>query len=198
MLFLWSQLVKVHLTQNMIAMNDPHFCEYILRIGNREEQIITENWITIPENMIIPFTDIAILTAKNEHVNKINEIIINEFAGEHVEYYSFDSLIKSHENTLVNTDFLNDLSRLPPHKLILKENCPIILLQNLDHSSGLSNGSRLICKKFSKNVIDSEIITRNYKGTRILLPRISLQSQKYENFHFNLLENNFQFDYVLQ
>ncbi|PKA56688.1 ATP-dependent DNA helicase PIF1 [Apostasia shenzhenica] len=213
MSFLWPHLTKLHLTRNMRAINDPDFSEYLLRIGNGEENTIKQNWITIPKKMLVPynqteeasikdlifeiysdtsysneyyFVDVAILTAKNEYVEKINNMIIDQFPGQQFDYYSFDSLVGSQENMLINTDFLNDLSpaTLLPHKLTLKENCPVMLLRNLDPSSGLSNGSRLICKKFSKNVIDAEIVTGNFKGTRILLPRIPLQSPEESKIPF--------------
>ncbi|PKA47985.1 ATP-dependent DNA helicase PIF1 [Apostasia shenzhenica] len=206
-------VIQIALNSHKRAINDPDFSEYLLRIGNGEENTIKQNWITIPKKILVPynqaeeasirdlifeiysdtsysnenyFVDVAILTSKNEYVEKINNMIIDQFPGQQYDYYSFDSLVGSQENTLINADFLNDLSpaTLPPHKLTLKENCPVMLLRNLDPSSRLSNGSRLICTKFSKNVIDAEIVTGNFKGTRILLPRIPLQSPEESKIPF--------------
>ncbi|PKA48924.1 ATP-dependent DNA helicase PIF1 [Apostasia shenzhenica] len=158
------------------------------------KNLISEVYINSHENIVLQnFVDTAILATKNEYVDKINDIIIDEFPGEVKEYYSFDSLITSHENVLCNTDFLNDLSPvgLPPHKLILKQNCPVMLLRNLDPSSGLSNGSRLICKRFYNNLIDAQIITENHKGTHILLPRIPLQSPEESKLPFQFIRKQF-------
>ncbi|PKA51251.1 ATP-dependent DNA helicase PIF1 [Apostasia shenzhenica] len=221
MSFLWPYLRKMHLTRNMRAIKDPEYSEYVLKIENEEETTIRENWITLPDKLITSynqseddsiqnlisdiytdnsdviglhnFADMAILAAKNEYVDKINNMIIDKFPGEQKEYYSFDSILESQDNMLLNTDFLNDLSPsgLPPHKLILKENCPVILPRNLDPASGLSNGSRLICKKFDKNVIEAEIITGNQKGKHVLLPRIPLQSSEVSKLPFKFIKEQF-------
>ena len=64
-----------------------------------------------------------------------------------IEYISFDETINPNYQAKY-VDLLNTLapSGLPPHRLILKLNLPIILLQNLDPAEGLCNGTRLICK----------------------------------------------------
>ncbi|KAL6865420.1 hypothetical protein ACP4OV_016571 [Aristida adscensionis] len=103
----------------------------------------------------------AILSTRNEYVDKLNEILIDRFPGEEKVYYSFDSVVDDPHNHYPS-EFLNSLTPngLPPHVLHLKINCPIILLRNLDPSNGLCNGTRLIVKAFQKNVIDAEIIPR--------------------------------------
>ena len=55
---------------------------------------------------------------------------------------------------------------------MLKENCPIILLRNINPSEGLCNGTRLICYRFSPNLIDAQIVSGHYRGKRVFLPRI--------------------------
>ncbi|XP_074315741.1 uncharacterized protein LOC141651951 [Silene latifolia] len=103
------------------------------------------------------------------------------------EYRSFDEAVDI-TTEQYPIEFLNTLhpSGLPPHCLVLKVNSPIILLRNLDPTSGLCNGTRLICKAFSRNVIDAEIFVGHHKGERVFIPRIPLQpspSDKYP-FHF--------------
>ena len=46
---------------------------------------------------------------------------------------------------LYGPELLNSIncSGLPPHKLILKVGVPVMLLRNIDQSSGLCNGTRL-------------------------------------------------------
>ena len=55
---------------------------------------------------------------------------------------------------------------------MLKENCPIILLRNINPSEGLCNGTRLISPRFSPNLIDAEIVNGHYRKKRVFLPRI--------------------------
>ncbi|KAL5710297.1 DNA helicase [Ranunculus cassubicifolius] len=40
---------------------------------------------------------------------------------------------------------------------VLKEGCLIILTSNINPRVGLCNGTRLICNKFYRNLIDAEI-----------------------------------------
>lgn len=70
---------------------------------------------------------------------------------------------------------------LPPHKLTLKINAPIILLRNINPTEGLCNGTRLLCKGFNKNVIYAEISVGNYAGKPVFIPRITLEAP-HDNF----------------
>lgn len=114
-----------------------------------------------------------ILTPKNENVDFINMMLIEQFPGDSIKYYSFDEAININAQ-LCDEDFFNTLTPngVPPHELILKKNCPIILLRNINPSEGLCNGTRLICKRFDRNIIDAEITVGQYKNKRVFLPRI--------------------------
>ena len=89
----------------------------------------------------------VILTPKNEFVDRINNLLLDRFPGDVVKYYSFDEPIDTVDQNFTE-DFLNTLvpNGMPPHELILKENCPVMLLRNINSSEGLCNGTRLICK----------------------------------------------------
>lgn len=99
----------------------------------------------------------AILTTKNAFVDEINDILIAKFPGEEIEYVSFDETIDPNDQTQYE-DFLHSLTPngMPPHRLVLKHNSPIILLRNMNPTEGLCNGTRLICKELKKNVIHAE------------------------------------------
>ncbi|XP_012856955.1 PREDICTED: ATP-dependent DNA helicase PIF1-like [Erythranthe guttata] len=166
---LWGEMEKNSSKTNMRAKTDSKFSELLLRIGNGEEPTDTEGNVKIPEEMIIHYdndedsihrlimaifpslgenshsagymTGRAILATRNEHVDKLNEKLISIFPGESREYHSYDEAIDD-TNNFYDEEFLNSLTPngLPPHKLLLKKNCPIILLRNLDPSNGLCNG----------------------------------------------------------
>ncbi|GJY56317.1 ATP-dependent DNA helicase PIF1-like protein [Tanacetum coccineum] len=109
----------------------------------------------------------AILSTKNEHVDSINNELINRFPGEEKVYYSFDEAEDDTHN-FYPLEFSNSLNvtGLPPHCLRLKVGCPIILLRNLDPANGLCNGTRLICKRFDPNVINAEIAAGQHVGAQ--------------------------------
>ncbi|KAL5554794.1 hypothetical protein UlMin_042195 [Ulmus minor] len=71
-------------------------------------------------------------------------------------------------------EFLNTLTPngITPHELILKRNCPVMLLQNINPSEGLCNGTRLICRGFKLNVINVEISIGEHRGKIVFLLRI--------------------------
>ncbi len=49
---------------------------------------------------------------------------------------------------------------------------PILLLRNLNQSTGLCNGTKLIVKRLGQRVLEAEIITGNNVGERVFIPRI--------------------------
>ena len=53
-----------------------------------------------------------------------------------------------------------------------------MLLQNLDVSKGLCNGTRLIVTELCNNIIKSKIITGENAGREVHIPRITLDSSK--------------------
>jgi ATP-dependent DNA helicase PIF1 len=63
---------------------------------------------------------------------------------------------------------------LPPHKLDLKVNAPIILIRNINQTAGLCNGTRLIVTQLLAKVIEARIMTGTAIGNRVYLPRITL------------------------
>lgn len=201
---LWPHLRKFYLTENVRARLDLAYTEYLMRIGNGTEPTDGENSVTIPPLILLRhendsdslsklihsvYPDLqetpnnhsfllnrAILTTKNSFVDEINDILIHKYPGEATEYLSFDETINPHDQTQFE-DFLNSITPngLPPHKLVLKPNAPVILLRNLDPTEGLCNGTRLICKALRRNVIQAEIGIGDFTGKSVFLHRIPLQ-----------------------
>ncbi|XP_042956295.1 ATP-dependent DNA helicase PIF1-like [Carya illinoinensis] len=191
--YLWPTLIKFHLTENMRARLDPVFSEYVLELGNGMPPITVDETIKILDGMLVPYEDDctsldhlidavfydiheysinilammnqAILTPKNSYVDEINALLIHRFPGEFKRYYSFDEAIDTSEQSIME-DFLNTLTPngLPPHKLLLKINCHIMLLRNINPSEGLCNETRLICRAFDQNVIDAKIAVGHHSG----------------------------------
>jgi ATP-dependent DNA helicase PIF1 len=95
---------------------------------------------------------------------------------EHV-FLSSDRVADADHAALYSVEFLNTLtpSGLPPHKLVLKVGMPIMLLRNICPAQGLANGTRLVCRGFSRRVIDAEIISGSHVGDRVFIPRVMMQ-----------------------
>ncbi|CAG8792515.1 10471_t:CDS:2, partial [Gigaspora margarita] len=89
----------------------------------------------------------AILTPKNDDVENISNLIMEQFPGELHIYPSAD-----------------DVS-------LMEDRIPILLLRNLDLAQGLCNGTRLICRGLQSKVIDAEIITGTHIEKRVFIPR---------------------------
>ena len=182
--YLWQDIKHIKLWRNMRALFDPWFSDFLLRIGNGTEESIGQDYVRLPEEIVIGYTDLkasvskliddifplmdkngnspsyisarAILSTKNEYVDELNDMLIDRFPGEEKVYYSFDSVVDDPHNHY-QPEFLNSLTPngLPPHILRLKINCPVILIRILDPSNGLCNGTRLIIKAFQENAIDA-------------------------------------------
>nr|XP_043633213.1 ATP-dependent DNA helicase pif1-like [Erigeron canadensis] len=136
---LWPGITKLRLSVNMRARTDPLFSDFLLRVGDGEEDMIDGNFIRIPDEMTIPYTiesetrskeDLisaifpsiemngtsseyiisrAILSTKNENVDEINDELISRFSGQERIYYSFDEA-EDDVNNYYPVEFLISLS----------------------------------------------------------------------------------------
>nr|XP_051215882.1 uncharacterized protein LOC127333537 [Lolium perenne] len=219
--YLWDCMTHLKLKRNMRAHSDPWFAEYLLRIGDGKEKANADGDIRLPDEICVPctgkkgsdldklidnvfpslganmsdpnyITSRAILSTRNDCVDRVNLKMINRFQGQEMLYRSFDCAVDDPHN-YYPPDFLNTLTPtgLPPHLLKLKINCPIILLRNIDPANGLCNGTRLVVRGFQRNVIDAEIVLGQHAGKRIFLPRIPLCPSDDEMFPFQFKRKQF-------
>ncbi|XP_021767950.1 uncharacterized protein LOC110732331 [Chenopodium quinoa] len=184
---LWHELQKIHLTQNMRAINNLPFCNFVLQIGNGMPPYEDGKNIELPIPLVIPYdnehsslhlfvnsiypdianttsesffaTKKAILTPKNEHVAKINSQLVQQQPGRATE--------------------------------VLTVGSPIILLRNIDLTLGLCNGTGLVCRAFFPNVNDAEIIVGHHCGQRVFIPRIPLQPSATDKYPFRFTHKQF-------
>ncbi|CAH9123167.1 unnamed protein product [Cuscuta epithymum] len=216
---IWPHVQRLRLVQNMRAHEDPGFCAYLLRIGNGTELTVSAGRIKIPPNFLLPwenetvsldllfstvYPDLClfesdpyalvsrvILTTKNEIVDFINSSLLQKFPGEDHTFLSYDVPLD-----LKNThcqDYLHTLSPagLPPHKLNLKRNCPIMLLRNLNPCEGLCNGTRLICDSFGDHILSCYIAAGDHKGKHVFIPKIPLEVSRDEKCHIPFKRTQF-------
>ena len=110
MSYLWESMQQLRLVRNMRADNDPWFAEFLMRIGNGTKETDEENNVQLPEDICVPctgkdtdldmmiehvyhdldenqtdptyITTRAILTTRNENVDRINMRMIEHFPGQ--------------------------------------------------------------------------------------------------------------------
>jgi ATP-dependent DNA helicase PIF1 len=140
--------------------------------------IVDEIYPNLLDNIYTPnfFQNRAILAPTLEVVDKINDYVLALIPGDSKEYLSCDSIPKCSDDVGVDcrwitTEFLNDIkcSGLPNHKLILKIGVVVMLLRNINVSSGLCNGTRLIVNYMGTSVIGAKIVTGTHIGDEVYI-----------------------------
>ncbi|XP_021761779.1 uncharacterized protein LOC110726610 [Chenopodium quinoa] len=128
----------------------------------------------------------------NDDVDMVNSVLIEQFPGNKVIYKSFDAMLNDTCNIYIS-EFVNKLypGGMSPHELVLKKDCPVILLRNIMPSDGLYNGTRLICKIFQPNVIVCEIFVGQYKGKTVFLHRATLRPPINSRYPFTFERKQF-------
>ncbi|XP_019150680.1 PREDICTED: uncharacterized protein LOC109147533 [Ipomoea nil] len=181
--YLWDSCKVLRLTKNLRlssvnnGVNRQALTEFANWIANIGDGKLVGN--TDPEHLI----GRAILAPTLDVVNAVNEYMTELHDAENRIYYSSDAVCKTDGDNGILGDvhtpeFLNSIrvSGLPNHTLNLKIGSPVMLMRNIDHSLGLCNGTRLIITKLADHVIEGELLTGPNKGTKVLIPRMSMSS----------------------
>ncbi len=91
-----------------------------------------------------------ILAPHNKEVSLINAMVLSYLPNVQVDFLSADSVEDTEMANTYPSEFFNTLevNGMPSHKLLLKIGAPMMLLRNLDPSTGLRNGTCLIVRPF--------------------------------------------------
>jgi hypothetical protein len=135
------------------------------------------------------FSERIILSSMNKDVNVLNKTVLDRFPGPIQTFYSADFIPPSEQigegDPMLNypVEHLNEIngSTLPLAKLELKAGCPVMILKNLDPSHGVCNGSRGILTRYRNRVLEVRLITGQYAGETIFIPRVPNQPSDEEN-----------------
>ena len=136
------------------------------------------------------FLDHAILAPCNMDVEDTNERILSRMHGDLITCHSADSLDLIEHSTIGHNDIPQDLLHalqppsMPPSELHMKIGCPLILLQNLDPSKGLRNGTRMILRRAYHRLLEVKIIGGNHHAEKAFIPRITLKPTTQYPFGF--------------
>lgn len=138
----------------------------------------------------------AILAMRNETVAKHNNEILDRFPGQERLYYSVNRATMNGEigrdANDIDSEVLSSIesSSVPQSVLRLKVGCPVMLMRNLYPNQGLCNGTRLILTYLGNKCLKGRIISGNFAGNEVLIPRFSLSTQEKE-FDFVLTRKQF-------
>ncbi|XP_050893330.1 uncharacterized protein LOC127099099 [Lathyrus oleraceus] len=203
----------------MRSLHDQEFAEFLIRIVDGVEPTKPDDMVRLPLHIaiswegehsiqvliqhIFPNLELhdwdapymvqrAILTPTNDDVQKLNDMIINQFPGEEHNLLSFDE-VEGDNHNLYQQEFLNSIAQgsLPPHILKIKKGAPLMLLRNLDPRYGLCNGTRLLCHGLFMNMLDVEIPTGSNAGKHAFLPRIKIKTSASDSLPFVLSRKQF-------
>nr|GEU77537.1 hypothetical protein [Tanacetum cinerariifolium] len=88
----------------------------------------------------------------------------------------FEGVDNTYTESLYSSEVLNGLklSGIPNHILALKVGAPVMLLRNIDQTTGLCNGTRLRILKLGEHLIESQIMTGSNVGHTTIIPRLKL------------------------
>ncbi|WVZ90211.1 hypothetical protein U9M48_036533, partial [Paspalum notatum var. saurae] len=140
------------------------FNDWVLSIGDGTAKGVPcddgdSDLIEIPHDILIPRSESAI-----DDIIRCHEKV----------YLSSDSLVEPSKeqgnlDLLYPVEFLNSLQfkGIPPHKLVLKIGSPVMLLRNLNQSTGLCNGTCLIVTQLGDWVLEAQIISGSHIGDKM-------------------------------
>ncbi|XP_047943100.1 ATP-dependent DNA helicase pfh1-like [Salvia hispanica] len=125
----------------------------------------------------------AILAPTLEVVEMVNQYMMSHNCSQEHTYLSADSVVGSDSRPglfeeVHKPELLNGVrcSGLPNHELHLKIGILVMLLRNIDHDSGLCNGTRLIITRLGSHVLEAKVLAGRCAWDLVLLPRLSLSS----------------------
>jgi hypothetical protein len=143
----------------------------------------TKNFADLPNR--------AILATLNCMVDQYNEEVLQAFPGDFEKPYTSIDETDPKSKMPVSIEFLNALkcSSLADHKIMLKKNCIVMLIRNLNVRQGLCNGTRLQVINPGKNLLQCIILNGDRAGDTVFIPRITLIEDK--KFPFSLRRHQF-------
>ena len=137
--------------------------KYVVPKDSLVQHIFNEEFFHSTDTDIL--SNSVILTPTNEEAMKINNEILSKIDSTGQMYLSIDTIISlgniyEDGDSSLPTELLNKLTPngFPPHQLILKKNCIVMIIRNLNIDEGLVNGTRLIVQELYPRSVKCQIL----------------------------------------
>ena len=158
---------------------------------NQEKESLKKLINTVFPNLEVNMADKAwldgrsILTPTNANVDLINHTMVEMAPGPEIVLLSADSVDNEQDARSFSVEYCNRLNPtgLPSHRIVLKSGVPLMMLRNIDPSSGLVNGTRMTFLSVSGNgrVMYCSIYDENSQTqVTVAIPQISLRPTEKE------------------
>ncbi|XP_048545308.1 ATP-dependent DNA helicase PIF1-like isoform X2 [Triticum urartu] len=96
--YLWEDIRQIKLWRNMRAQTDPWFSDFLLRVGNGVEESIGEDYVHLPEEMVVGYTHSETSVSK-----LLNEVFPSlDKNGRLPSYISSRAILSTKMNTWMN------------------------------------------------------------------------------------------------
>ncbi|XP_010666730.1 uncharacterized protein LOC104883864 [Beta vulgaris subsp. vulgaris] len=126
------------------------------------------------------FQERVILAPTNENSEIVKDHMLSQLPGEERIYLSSNAISVEEGNfrihEMYSTEFLNTIKcvGLPNHSIRLKVGASVMLLRNIDQSSALCNGIRLVVKHLGDCIIEAGVVSGSNLGNKVFFPRMTL------------------------
>ena len=182
-------------------VSNENLTNFSLNVYSQFKNIIDKNNYKTSNNDFVKlakfFKNRAILTTKNNDVSKINDILLEKYNlfGDNIKTYTGLNIVSPENAWNANHELLKNFNdgSLPQYKIRLKIGVPIMLLRNIDTSNKLCNGTRLIVRDLTNNLIFASIfddIIENGENAPIYtIPRINMRTNNRKNWNISTRTN---------
>jgi hypothetical protein len=176
---------------------------YLMDVGNGTLPEVVNNCIRIPDEYIFDSSNItefidwayptltqgivdtasSIIAPLNKDVDLLNEECLAKMTPnvQALVLLSSDEVVVEDNAVEVGNfqeEYLNTikLPGLPPHRLLLKVDTPVVLLRNLDPANGLCNGTRLQVQGITHRLLTCRVLNGPNENDVVTIPRIDLNT----------------------
>ncbi|GAA0183472.1 hypothetical protein LIER_30877 [Lithospermum erythrorhizon] len=159
---------------------DPDFVDFLMWIENGKEPTNSRNEDQIPKPMLVRYTT---MEESIEELMKYVYLDMNLF--ERNLFQMMQRVILCPKNKFVDDITSKVIKRIPGQEMVYisDDRAKSAMDQDdyIDYINSLCNGTRLICKQLTPNVVGAVIATGQFRGKHVWISRILLEPNSFDN-----------------